>query len=535
MNLRDFFTTDYSSRKLRHVSLLVVVLITAAVYSPSLFHAARSDQIVYLADVAGKDSFLSIVFESYALDRTREFYLGEDHLLFRPVLHSLLGLEKWLFGYGFFWWQMASLLLHLCVVWLLLKILYREGQHIFAPLFALFFAVQFTAMDMVIWHHLAGYLLFSVFLLSAIYNLRRYGEENTPSRGLLLVAFLLLAAFTYELGNAAALFVALYMTFSNLLSRRDMPRYGRGVIAASFAVPAAYTVLSVIDLYARFGNLSYFEKVSSSGLPGVAVKALGAMLFWLVAGLNPPLIGITVYERLSMSIGDILSPWALIGSVIAGIFLSSVIFICRETFTWEQFRKNAGFVVLLLLVMFAHAVIIIVGRADGRGFWLTISINTYYSYLSNLLAVIAIYIALNVTGPKRPFGVVPRAGLVASLALITVMSITSISSVNMEMLDYTRPRGRFVEKLEDLVQKHSGDEEFSFSVSENCLGIDIQKVSKQVDEEGFALSTDRQGNDILWIKRSGDTPAKTYTVAEALYPRYHVESGGKYEVSCTAR
>jgi hypothetical protein len=525
MNLRDFFTADYSSRKLRHVSLLVVVLITAAVYYPSLFHAARSDQVVYLADVAGKDDLRSIVFESYALDRTREFYLGEDHLLFRPVLYSLLGLEKWLFGYG----------LHLCVVWLLLKILYCEGKHIFAPLFALFFAVQFAAMDMVIWHHLAGYLLFSVFLLSAIYNLRRYGEENTPTRGLLLVGFLLLAAFTYELGNAAALFVALYMTFSNLLSRQDMPRYGRGVIAASFAVPAAYAALSVIDLYARFGDLSAFEQVSSSDLPGVAVKALGASLFWLVAGLNPSLIGMTVYERLSLSIGDILSPWALIGTVTAGVFLSSVIFICRETLTREHFRKNAGAVVLLLLMMFAHAVIIVVGRADGRGFWLTVSINTYYTYVSNLLAGIPLYIALNVTGPGRPSGVVPRAGLAASLALIIVMSITSISSVNMAMLDYTRPRGRFVEKLEELVQRHSGDEGFSFSVSENCMGIDIQKVSTQVDEEGFSLSADRQGNDILWIKRSGDTPEKTYTLVEALYPKYYVESGGKYEVSCTAR
>lgn len=517
------------------MSLLVVILITAAVYSPSLFHAARSDHIVYLADMAGKDDLRSILSESYALDRTREFYLGEDRLLFRPVLYSLLGLEKWLFGYSFFWWQITSLLLHLCVVWLLLKILYREGMHIFAPLFALFFAVQFVAMDMVIWHHLAGYLLFSVFLLSALYNLRRYGEKKTPSRGLLLVAFLLLAAFTYELGNAAALFVALYMTFSTLSSRQDVPRYGRGVIAATFAAPVVYTALSVIDLYTRFGDLSSFEQISSSDLPGVAVKALGASLFWLVAGLNPVLIGMTVYERLSLSIGDILSPWALIGSVTAGVFLSSVIFICRETLTREHLRKNAGAVALLFLIMFAHAVIIVAGRAEERGFWLTLSINTYYSYVSNLLAVIALYIALNVTRPSQSSGVVPRVGLAASLALITVMSINSISRVNMQMLDYTRPRGLFVERLEKLVQEHSGDEGFSFSVSENCLGIDVHKVSKQVDEEGFSLSADRQGNDILWIKRSGDARAKTYTLAEALYPSYYVKSGGKYDLSCTVQ
>jgi|GEM_PF-2302013 len=532
MKLRDIFSPESLSLRRQRLLLLVVLLITFAVYAPSLFQTARSDQLVYLADVANNDGLVSIVSHTYSLDRTREFYLGNDYLLFRPVLYGLLGFEKWAFGYGFFWWQLTSLLLHLCVVWLLLKILYLKGRTIFAPLFALLFSVQYVAMNMVIWHHLSGYLLFSVFLLSSIYNLLKYEETGSPGNGIALSLFLLLAAFTYEAGSAAALLIALYMTLSRLNKRS---RYGWRVIAATCMVPVIYVSLSLIDLYAKFGNLSAIGQAAPSNLPSAILHTAGASLFWLAAGLDPALIHMKAYERLLMTINSSLSATVIVGTVPACIFLSSSYFIARETFSREYVRKNAGFVCLVLLIMLSHAAIIVIGRVSERGFWTIMTLNPYYTYISNLLAFLALYSAMDLEGPRLRARVMPRAGIAISIILITAMSAVSISKANMEMLDYSRPRNRFVARLSELVQKHSGEEGFSFSVSGNCRGINIWKEADRFDSGDLRLSPDRPGNDILWLTRRGDPPGKTYTLAEALFPRWYVKSGGKYEVSCPPR
>src|SRR5690242_18079026 len=97
---------------------LLLLLVVTAAYYPSLFQAARADQLGYLYGTRDKAGLFSLTLGSYSWNR--EFH-GDIHF-FRPVLYFLLGVERWAFTPYHFWaWQLASLLLHLAVVVLLFR------------------------------------------------------------------------------------------------------------------------------------------------------------------------------------------------------------------------------------------------------------------------------------------------------------------------------------------------------------------------------------------------------------------------------
>src|SRR5262249_19293158 len=140
-------------------------------YALSLGHAARSDQLYYLFVTSSKTDLWSLTVGSYALNR--DPLMPGDELLFRPVLYSLLGFEKWLFGYNFHLWQLASLLLHLGNCYLMYRILREVHKEGIVPfLLTLMFGVLYTAMEMVIWHHMSGYLLFCLLFLYSFQQFR---------------------------------------------------------------------------------------------------------------------------------------------------------------------------------------------------------------------------------------------------------------------------------------------------------------------------------------------------------------------------
>ena len=145
---------------LLHYILIAIITLTA--YYPSLGHMPRSDQFIYLANTAEQHNFLSLTFKNYAFNRADLHYGIKDELLFRPVIYSFLGFEKWLFGLNFIYWQLAGILLHLAVLWFLLKLLIGIHKSWGASLLTLFFGVLFAGSEMVVWSHINGYLIFII-------------------------------------------------------------------------------------------------------------------------------------------------------------------------------------------------------------------------------------------------------------------------------------------------------------------------------------------------------------------------------------
>ena len=152
--------------------IALIFFVTFFIYYNGLFQAPRADQLIYLAGASNKTSLLSLTYGTFFLNRLPS--VG-DSLLFRPIFYSLLGVEKWVFGYNFFLWQLTSLFLHLVAVFALFKILRKESSSNAIPfLFAMLFSVSYSSMETVTWTHIPGYIVFTILMLLTIYIIQNY-------------------------------------------------------------------------------------------------------------------------------------------------------------------------------------------------------------------------------------------------------------------------------------------------------------------------------------------------------------------------
>ncbi|MBU0468754.1 MAG: hypothetical protein KJ736_06800 [Candidatus Omnitrophica bacterium] len=195
--------------------LVVIVLVNVFVLSPSLYHNARGDHIYYLVETSGLSSFWSILKYSYAYTRTRVFATG-DKILFRPLFYAVLSIEKYLFGYNFIYWQLTGIVLHILVLLQLYRITKFFGHKFLFLLIALNFSVQFISQEMIIWHHINAYMIFSILFLEAFYHFIEYIKDPSERiKKLFLVAFYLtLACLIFEFGIICNLIFAMVVVCS---------------------------------------------------------------------------------------------------------------------------------------------------------------------------------------------------------------------------------------------------------------------------------------------------------------------------------
>jgi len=152
------------------------------IYYPSLFHIPRADQWCYLADTSDYEDLSSLVTRFYSYNRVRLFNPG-DSILFRPIFFILLGIEKWAFGNNFIYWQLMGIILHLILVYFLLKLLLEIQSSIFAYLLVFYFSTITVNQEMIIWHHINAYILFMIFVLGALYHIYLHAIERQTKKG----------------------------------------------------------------------------------------------------------------------------------------------------------------------------------------------------------------------------------------------------------------------------------------------------------------------------------------------------------------
>ena len=160
----------FSSAHLAPAGAVLLAVLIAAVYWPSLYHVARGDQINYLAELSSRHGFVQTVLGTLDINRTRVFGAG-DEIAFRPVLFFILGLQKYLFGYAFMGWQAVALMAHLFVCGALYALLCRIRGGLFALLATGMFALAPVNIEAVTWHHITPYLLFAGCVLMALRGL----------------------------------------------------------------------------------------------------------------------------------------------------------------------------------------------------------------------------------------------------------------------------------------------------------------------------------------------------------------------------
>jgi hypothetical protein len=426
----------------RLLGFLVIAIFTILVYYPSLWHVARSDQIVYFFVTANKHDWASLALSCFDINRWG-IYAPGDQKLFRPLLFFFLGTEKYLFHYNFWAWQATGVFLHLMVVWFLMKLLWQmvPGRVAFAC--TLFFAVLFMNMEMVIWTHINSYLIFVIALLMVldrVYACMNTDNDDQGKNMLIIALCFLIAGFIYETSNIFAIVVAAFL----------MKKRYSWIILVS---PVLFFILDVMSLKAH-------HIVSDMKAPDLGQGVNHVMVawgFWIYSALWPWLLHM-YFDTRNMLTEASFNPVFSYGAVIMALILTA--FGCRRL---GPSKRN--FIFLIVIMLFFYALVIVIGRGQGNSIsvLLTRNIHYYYPFWALLMIVAGILIG---AVQNQKF----QTALVVILVGLSIMNGMRLYQVNDIQARGSLPSILLVRSVERLIEEKKSGKDFSFYVSPNYPG-----------------------------------------------------------------
>ena len=373
------FFLKYKERILFCLVFAVIAAVNLYVYYHALYHVARSDHIIYLANTAKQTDWFSLAFSHSSYDRVIHYFWGWDARLFRPVYFFILGTQRFLFGYDFFWWQLSSILLHLFVQWNLLKLLSRFSSLVFAGILTLWFSTMLCGVEMVGWHHLGPYLFYVGLIVMALDRVWRVLDQGKITQRDLnvITGILFVACFTYEIGFIITGFIFLFL----LLLRLSFKKQGKEVIAWKnmflVIVPSViYLSIYFLDLFLRKINFVQASSTFEAFNLIETIKSLFYTIWWVIyVGCFAPLIETKMYQRTIFRV-DGFKPLAnfmaltpLLKSYVIALFTlwGAGIWMFIRGFNKNKISKRLYFILLLSGIAFIQLFIIIFGRANLDG------------------------------------------------------------------------------------------------------------------------------------------------------------------------
>ncbi|MGL4550535.1 MAG: hypothetical protein ACRC33_05060 [Gemmataceae bacterium] len=460
--------------RLRVVAALLIAALVCLAYRPSLGHVPRADQWWYLLQTAHQDDFGSLIARTYSYNRTVS---QGDYGLFRPVLFALLSAETAAFGHDFAKWQAVGIALHLAVVGLLLTLAGRLGVGWLGYAAALFFALNFALVEMVMWSHINGYMLFVALELGAMilaFDLLTRPADRPRPRLTAAWGLLLVAAFTYEIGQFFAVAVGAVLAY-DAWSRGERGR-AVGRLLAFASILLLYQAADRLDRLAHPEaprDVDYRSVLAAAASWNTATQALRYAVYTLVQPFVPggmtfsPYRGWNIYTRLGFS--EPLAAWPtalrltplLAVSVAAGVLIAA-----RTGLALAAPRRRGRLLFLLLpLSLFGlHLGVTVLGRLNLRPDILGYS--TYYSYLPLLMLLIGL-LTLWSAAPPVPRLDVP---LVATLVVLGLVMGWRVSHLTKRVRDQVRPFRVQHQFFQSLIREHAGDPRFGIAVEREAAG-----------------------------------------------------------------
>jgi len=478
--------TRWAADALFAIALIVLI---ASAYSPALKHAPRADQWAYLADTAQCHEFWPLLAESYSYNRTRVIGAGDTDL-FRPLLFVLLASEKYLFGGDFRFAQGIGIALHCCVCFLLLALLRQIGVtgpsateneppgDLLPYGVVAFFGLNPYVQELVIWHHLHGYLLFLVLLLGSMVSLLRHiatGDEPARRRWLCGAWVLALgSAFAYELGQVYAVLAGL------LLAATAYPRAGRAVaarvLAAFVAILLIYQTANAIDRRIHEGRYDpddgNRQAIRERAL--VSRTATNAVHFGVYTAVQPffPTAFRWTYsfDRFLVAEGvwygagmRTLGPVQVVsyGAFVIAVGLAAV-------GLWRLVRCGGRVPVLTLLLFTSlygvYATGNVVGRLNVRSYPPQLIVNSYYAYTGLLFVLVCMAAAWRGVNREWQWAACARTGLLAGLTALSLTGAEHVREASTGMALKVRDHAVPLRAVQEFVAQHRGEADFSFAI-----------------------------------------------------------------------
>jgi hypothetical protein len=220
---------------------VLLIIFTVWAYLPSLDKVFVDDQLAYFLELNGETSLASgLRLLDYAANRQ---YNKGNEVLYRPLMYAVLALENTLFHRYFRLWNVANLVFHLLVAYLLFEVLWRIKPSLLACGVALLFGLLMSNFEQVTWTYHGGYMLGYGLLLTALWAASRMvrDKESSGVRWFWIYGFAMISAMLFhEIAVIAAFGVIAYVSWCR---RKKLNTEWGKLIAAACAPILIYAVL----------------------------------------------------------------------------------------------------------------------------------------------------------------------------------------------------------------------------------------------------------------------------------------------------
>ena len=523
------------NRKILFFGFLGIFCVSLFVFFPSFFHVSRADHNVYLIETAEMESLSDLVVFSYSYPRTRQINTG-DALFFRPVFYFFLALEKWLFGFNPLGWQVTGFVLHMIVIWQILRIATLVHASFLSLPLALGFAVLFISQEMVIWHHVNGYILCVVFLLQAFYYFAQYVLSSQTQSSLMkkMVVLLSLGCLTFEFSVACCLIfmfflfvhsIGKYKTDDNTFLHGRIEDVSRSKMKGELSCRKIGCVqksggntssrgwhnigvlVIPIVVYACMSLGDYLARVGMPSLPGGGAADISGVVkdFFLVfltlgaAVLMPYFCRFLPAARTEfkhLMVNDIArefghyNGWEFFNVLYILLFAGWLICVFRLCVKRrELFRKDCGpedknitakhigiLAATSLSMSGAYCFMITVGRLQGKTFGYIVN-SLYHFYIIALFLVIGLYclgyLFFLYFGKERGMRGL-RWGLWVLLLMSVCLNAYQSYTFNMKAKHHWKRQRAQVQRFSAFVREHKHEKDFSFKILLNEFDESIE-------------------------------------------------------------
>lgn len=504
----------------------LISLLTIVIYIPSLFHLPRSDQLLYLYYVAGKSRWVDLIFGTYDFNRTRVWQGGD--IFFRPLVYFFLGSEKYVFGYNFMLWQLTGIILHLIVVWFLIKLLLKIHPGRWAYLLSALFSTFLIIFEMVIFHHINAYLIFNIAMLIALnVQVEIYQTKVASSKSIFILFFaLMVACFTYELGCIYCLLLALFLALDSkdctwsLFGRSTSPWLGLFIVMLPcwlYFSGSGWNLLGKEYLWEKDPNAI----AEAFSVIGTFVNFLSATCWWGITGILSSSTTVYLMNRTEICLENPLnflksdsgvSPLILLPILLQAVFFFFYGWLFFKGLKPARMKQNRLLILLFVSIVMIFILAIVVGRANVGNGLSKIQINSYYSYFFWLYFLPLLYLM-----PDLRFLANYCSARIKRIATALMIAMIILNSSLVFSMNYIRAKEYvswrlFVNHLNHLIQQEKGNPDFSFWVVPDAKHNPYLKWVKLTD------APDNQGVTYFDLLYPGymkpDSPQYRYTLSK---------------------
>ncbi len=482
------------------IGLVILLLANCVVYFPSLFHVARADQLTYLIQTSAFDHFFDKL--AFSLSYNRNMFLsGGDQLLFRPIFFLLLSLEELFFGYNFIYWQMLGIIFHLILIGQLLRLFKAIAPNLILVLFLLNFSVTALSQEMVIWHHVNGYLLALILILQSLQHFISFLHfpQNAQRHLSLAVLFLTLGCLTYEFSILVNIVFVMFLLKS--VSKEESRGHGLRKSVSLLCIPAvSYFVANFMDYFVHSRVEIFSKAIKFDGF--ILIKQLFATLnFFIQSLIFPVFIQINSGDKPMLYLP---TREKFVYDLIANPFLSSLnlLLVClcliglyrivrfsllNKNSELETFKKGPLYPIrsLSFILFWCYLLFVLLGRVSDRSFvYLTYQLHHFYP-----LALFLTMFLITFTSSYKNIEIKRfdhQKSLLFTILLMSIILNAWMSfQFNREMSAKYRSWGQLVSQLERFKNQHKKEPDFSFDIVENEAKRPVQIYIGQAKDENI--------------------------------------------------